>query len=111
MQSKYTRHSLRLSEVEIDTRLKEYFAEHDLLLRTDFQELCGMARTTANNHLQRLQREGKLMNVGRRTQPIYRPLPGYYGRSREAADQSLKARLRLSDGSFSGKVNEYEKVL
>lgn len=55
-QSKYTRHSLRLSEVEIDMRLKEYFTEHELLLRIDFQELCGMARTTANNHLQRLQK-------------------------------------------------------
>ena len=65
-QSKYTRHSLRLSEVEIDMRLKEYFTEHELLLRIDFQELCGMARTTANNHLQRLQKEGKLTNVGRR---------------------------------------------
>ena len=84
-QSKYTRHSLRLSEIEIDMRLKEYFAEHDLLLRIDFQELCGMARTTANNHLQRLQKEGKLMNVGRRAQPIYRPMPGYYGMSRDAA--------------------------
>ena len=83
-QSKYTRHSLRLSEVEIDMRLKEYFTEHELLLRIDFQELCGMARTTANNHLQRLQKEGKLTNVGRRAQPIYRPMPGYYGMSRDA---------------------------
>lgn len=75
-QSKYTRHSLRLSEVEIDMRLKEYFTEHELLLRIDFQELCGMARTTANNHLQRLQKEGKLTNVGRRAQPILSPHAG-----------------------------------
>ncbi|RGN31388.1 HU family DNA-binding protein [Bacteroides oleiciplenus] len=82
--SKYTRHSQRLSEVEIDMRLKEYFAEHDILIRYDFQNLCGMARTTANGHLKRLLEEGKLMNVGRRTQPIYRPMPGYYGVSRDA---------------------------
>ena len=61
--SKYTRHSQRLSEVEIDMRLKEYFAEHDILIRYDFQNLCGMARTTANGHLKRLLEEGKLMNV------------------------------------------------
>lgn len=82
-QSKYGRHSQKLSEVEIDMRLKQYFAEHDLMIRIDFQQLCGMARTTANNHLRRLQDEGKLINVGRRIQPIYRPAPGYYGVSRD----------------------------
>lgn len=89
-QSKYTRHSLRLSEVEIDMRLKEYFTEHELLLRIDFQELCGMARTTANNHLQRLQKEGKLTNVGRRAQPIYRPMRGYYGYVEGCGTQEIK---------------------
>lgn len=82
-QSKYGRHSLKLSDVEIDMRLKEYFAEHDLMIRIDFQQLCCMARTTANSHLRRLQDEGKLINVGRRTQPIYRPAPGYYGVSHD----------------------------
>lgn len=82
--SKYGCHSHKLSEIEIDMRLKEYFAEHDLMIRLDFQNLCGMARTTANNHLRRLQEEGKLLNVGRRTQPIYRPAPGYYGVSHDA---------------------------
>lgn len=71
IRSKYTRHSLKLSEVEIDMKLKEYFADHDVLIRSDFQALCGMARTTANVHLKRLQQEGKLKNVGKPTQPIY----------------------------------------
>ncbi|WP_305257058.1 DNA-binding protein [uncultured Bacteroides sp.] len=84
IRSKYTRHSLKLSEVEIDMKLKEYFADHDMLIRSDFQELCGMARTTANVHLKRLQQEGKLKNVGKPTQPIYRAMPGYYGVSRDA---------------------------
>ena len=84
IRSKYTRHSLKLSEVEIDMKLKEYFADHEVLIRSDFQELCGMARTTANVHLKRLQQEGKLKNVGKPTQPIYRPAPGYYGVSRDA---------------------------
>lgn len=81
--SKHAGHSQKLSEVEIDMRLKEYFAEHDVMIRVDFQQLCGMTRTTANNHLRRLQEEGKLSNVGRRMQPIYRPAPGYYGISRD----------------------------
>ncbi len=82
--SKYTRHhSGTLSVVEIDMKLKKYFAEHDMMIRYDFQQLCGMARTTANVHLKRLQEEGKLKNVGRRLQPIYRPMPGYYGVSRD----------------------------
>ena len=76
--------SQKLSEVEIDMKLKEYFADHDVLIRSDFQALCGMARTTANVHLKRLQQEGKLKNVGKPTQPIYRAMPGYYGVSRDA---------------------------
>lgn len=83
-QSKYTRHSENLSEVEIDMRLKEYFAEHDVMVRYDFQEVCGMTRTTANRHLRRLLDEGKLQNVGRRIQPIYVAAPGYYGVTRDA---------------------------
>ena len=82
-QSKYTRHSQPMSEVEVDMRLREYFAEHDVMLRNDFQETCVMTRTTANRHLRRLLEEGKLQNIGRRTQPIYTPMPGYYGVSRE----------------------------
>lgn len=81
--AKYGRHSESLSEIEIDIRLKEYFAEHDVMLRYDFQELCIMTRTTANRHLRRLQDEGKLKNVGRRNQPIYVPVADHYGVSCE----------------------------
>ena len=73
IRSKYTRHSLKLSEVEIDMKLKEYFADHDVLIRSDFQALCGMARTTANVHLKRLQQEGKLKNVGKPRNPSTGP--------------------------------------
>ena len=82
-QCKYGRHSAPLSEVEVDIRLKEYFADHDVMIRYDFQEACSMTRTTANRHLRRLLQKGKLLNVGRRTQPIYVPAPGYYGVSRD----------------------------
>ena len=83
IQCKYARHSQPLSEVEIDMRLKEYFVDHDVMLRYDFQEVCSMTRTTANRHLRRLLEEGKLRNVGRRMQPIYVPAAGYYGVSRD----------------------------
>ena len=81
--SKYSRHSESLSEVEIDMRLKEYFADHDVMLRYDFQEVCCMTRTTANRHLRRLLEEGKLRNIGKRMQPIYVAAAGYYGVSRD----------------------------
>ncbi|KXT51792.1 putative DNA-binding protein [Bacteroides ovatus] len=81
--SKYARHSESLSEVEIDMRLKEYFADHDVMLRYDFQEVCCMIRTTANRHLRRLLEEGKLRNIGKRMQPIYVAAAGYYGVSRD----------------------------
>lgn len=81
--SKYARHSESLSEVEIDMRLKEYFADHDVMLRYDFQEVCCMTRTTANRHLRRLLEEGKLRNIGKRIQPIYVAAAGYYGVSRD----------------------------
>ena len=81
--SKYARHSESLSEVEIDMRLKEYFADHDVMLRYDFQEVCCMTRTTVNRHLRRLLEEGKLKNIGKRMQPIYVAAAGYYGVSRD----------------------------
>ena len=81
--SKYARHSESLSEVEIDMRLKEYFADHDVMLRYDFQEVCCMTRTTANRHLRRVLEEGKLRNIGKRMQPIYVAAAGYYGVSRD----------------------------
>ena len=87
-QSKYVRHSEKVSEVEIDMLLKEYFAEHQMMTRRDFQEVCGLARTTAKTHLVRLRGEGKLVNIGLRNQPMYVPAPGYYGVSRDAAHPS-----------------------
>ena len=47
------------------------FAEHDMMFRSDFQELFGMTRTTANRHLRRLVEGGKLVNIGQRFHPVY----------------------------------------
>lgn len=43
-------HSSKLSEVEIDILLKEYFSTHQMMQRRDFQSLCGMVRSTAMIH-------------------------------------------------------------
>ncbi len=64
----------RLTDEEIDQRLTAYFKTHQFLRRTDFQSLCGMARSTAMSHLRRLRSEGKLENVGGLMQPIYVPV-------------------------------------
>lgn len=77
--SKYGNHSRRLTEMEIDLRLKKYFSTHNILLRRDFQDVCGMVRSTAMSHLRRLRKEGKLQNIGSNSQPLYVPAPGHYG--------------------------------
>lgn len=80
---RHSGHSGKLSDVEIDMRLKAYFAEYQLMTRADFQRICGFMRSKAAEHLKRLNAEGKIENIGRKTQPIYVPAAGYYGVSRE----------------------------
>ncbi|KAB5038707.1 DNA-binding protein [Bacteroides thetaiotaomicron] len=63
--------------------LKEYFSTHQMMQRRDFQSLCGMVRSTAMIHIRRICQEGKLQNLGLRNQPIYVPVPGFYGTSRD----------------------------
>lgn len=87
-QSKYVRHSEKVSEEKMDMLLKEYFTEHPMMTRRDFQDICGLARTTAKNHLARLREAGKLINIGLRNQPIYVPAPGHYGVSKDAPQPS-----------------------
>jgi len=55
------------------------------MTRADFQKGCGLLRNTATNHLRRLVAEGKIKNIGLRMQPIYVPLPGFYGVDAENA--------------------------
>lgn len=81
-QMKRNAHSPKLSEVEIDMRLKTYFIDHQIMQRSDFQDITGMVRSTAMIHIRRLRKEGKLLNIGIPSQPIYVPAPGYYGKSR-----------------------------
>ncbi|MBQ8502004.1 MAG: HU family DNA-binding protein [Bacteroides sp.] len=78
-QSKISGFYARPSDEAIDRGLEQYFAGHDVLVRSAFQSLFNVSRTTANRYLQRLLKAGKLLNNGTRRQPIYRAAPGFYG--------------------------------
>lgn len=73
-------HYPKLSETDIDSRLRKYFTDHQIMQRSDFQDITGMVRSTAMIHIRRLRTEGKLLNIGIPSQPIYVPAPGFYGK-------------------------------
>ena len=73
-------HSPKLSETDIDSRLRKYFTYHQIMQRSDFQDITGMVRSTAMIHIRRLRTKGKLLNIGIPSQPIYVPAPGFYGK-------------------------------
>ena len=73
-------HSPKLSETDIDSRLRKYFIDHQIMQRSDFQDITGMVRSTAMIHIRRLRTKGKLLNIGIPSQPIYVPAPGFYGK-------------------------------
>lgn len=76
--SKYRPHSTGLSDIEIDMRLTEYFAENQIITRRKFQYLCEMTQITASRYIKKLITEKKLQNLGTTHQPIYTPVPGNY---------------------------------
>ena len=39
-------HSPKLSETDIDSRLRKYFTDHQIMQRSDFQDITGMVRST-----------------------------------------------------------------
>ena len=73
-------HSPKLSETDIDSRLRKYFTDHQIMQSSDFQDITGMVRSTAMIHIRRLRTKGKLLNIGIPSQPIYVPAPGFYGK-------------------------------
>lgn len=79
--SKLSSHSASLSEAEIDKKLTAYFATNPVMTRADMQSICHFTESMAARHIRRLKEQGCLQNIGRRTQPIYVPCPGYYERS------------------------------
>lgn len=83
-------HSPKLSETDIDSRLRKYFTDHQIMQRSDFQDITGMVRSTAMIHIRRLRTKGKLLNIGIPSQPIYVPAP------------DLRKARRLSAGEIMG---------
>lgn len=89
-------HSPKLSETDIDSRLRKYFTDHQIMQRSDFQDITGMVRSTAMIHIRRLRTKGKLLNIGIPSQPIYVPAPGFYGKPADYQPVSLLLQKSLS---------------
>lgn len=81
-------HSASLTEVEIDLRLTEFFATHQVLTRVGLQKICSMTRITAIRCINRLIVEKKLKNINTKSQPIYTPVPGHYRVSVDAVSEN-----------------------
>ena len=86
--SKLKPHSAVLSNDEIDKLLTNYFKSNPVLTRRDFQGLCGFTPTTAARQIKRLkEEEKKLKNINTYYNPIYVPMPGYYGKAEIKTDE------------------------
>ena len=86
--SKLKSHSVSRSNDEIDKLLTDYFINNPVLTRSDFQRLCGFTPTTAARHIKRLKEEKKLKNINTYYNPIYMPMPGYYGKAEIKEDEA-----------------------
>ena len=86
--SKLKPHSASRSNEEIDKLLTNYFNNNPILTRSDFQRLCGFTPTTAARHIKRLKEEKKLKNIHTYYNPIYMPMPGYYGMAEIKTDET-----------------------
>lgn len=78
--SRISRHSLPLTEEQIDERLTEYFATNPVLTRHKFQFLCQQVQSTAGRIIRQLVEAGKLRNISSPRNPVYVPAEGFYGR-------------------------------
>ena len=47
---KRVKHSAKLSEIEIDMRLKEYFSDHQIMQRSDILRLAFLTESANMNH-------------------------------------------------------------
>lgn len=79
VRSESKKHSAKLSEAEVDSLLAGYFASKAYITRSEFEELCGLTRTTANRRLAEWVKAGKLQRRGVYRSPVYEPMPGFYG--------------------------------
>jgi len=86
--SKLKPHSASRSNEEVDKLLTNYFNNNPILTRSDFQRLCGFTPSTAARHIKRLKEEKKLKNIHTYYNPIYMPMPGYYGMAEIKEDET-----------------------
>lgn len=87
--TRYTTCSRQISQIEIDGKLAEYFKEHDYITTKAMQMLCGLNYYTALRRLKERIKEGKLTHPGHRRAPLYFPVPGNYGVSREKGTSAI----------------------
>lgn len=80
--SKYKPHSIPVTDEKIDKGLTEYFQTHSVLTRREFEQLFTLTRATAGRYITRLAKEGKLLNISIPHNPIYEPMPGFYGKEK-----------------------------
>lgn len=82
VRERYKNHTAGLSPIEVDGLLTEYFKNHRSITCRQFQQTCGMTRTTAYRRLAVLmQREHpSLMREGYKNSTVYIPTKGHYGR-------------------------------
>ena len=80
--SKDKPHSIPVTDEEIDKGLTEYFLTHSVLTRRDFEQLFTLTRATAGRYITRLAKEKKLCNISIPHNPIYEPMPGFYGKEK-----------------------------
>ncbi|MCD7901964.1 MAG: HU family DNA-binding protein [Bacteroides sp.] len=71
VRSTVKRHSAPLTNEEVDQRVADFFQKEKILTRRQLEGLCHLTQSTASRQIKRLKEEGKIKNIGLRTQPIY----------------------------------------
>ena len=80
--SKYKPHSMPVTKESIDEALTEYFLTNSVLTRRKFESLCGLTRATAGRYIAQLAKDKNLRNISIPRNPIYEPMPGFYGKEK-----------------------------
>ena len=83
IRTKHSTCSRPISQIEIDGKLTEYFKENTFITTKEMQMLCGLSNHTALRRLKERVQEGKLVHPGHLRAPLYFPVPGNYGISRD----------------------------
>ncbi len=74
----HSNRSVNISEIEIDTKLTEFFKYNDYITTAKMRSLCGLSYSTALRRLQNRVKEGRLIHPGHLRAPFYYPVKGNY---------------------------------